>query len=373
MTPLAQAATEVAPSAPLAHPVWIHHPDLPPATAPARAAAGLRSDAGLDEVERLMALLAGGGAGDVAGTMAREHLESGGKRLRARLALAALEVMDVPRARGVAWAAACELLHNATLVHDDLQDGDRTRRGQPTTWVRHGAAQAVNCGDLLLMLPYLAVDRVNAAPEQRLALAMAIAAQATLTVRGQSAELALARAERVEWDDYVTAVQGKTGALFQLPVEGAAILAGRSRADARGIASAFRGVGVLFQLQDDVLDLYGEKGRGAPGSDLREGKTSALVVEHLALHPHDGPWLRGLLALPRELTPQDEVERAMERFRTGGALARVLARINAQAWEVMSAPALRGEPALRELAWELVCVALNPIGHLGGRVAEVAG
>jgi geranylgeranyl diphosphate synthase, type I len=223
------------------------------------------------------------------------------------------------------------------------------------------------------MLPFLAVDRVHAGPEQRMALAAAIAAQATLTVRGQSAELALADADRVTWGDYACAVQGKTGALFQLPVEGAAILAGRGRAGARALAAAFRGVGVLFQLQDDVLDLYGEKGRGAPGSDLREGKMSALVVEHLELHPSDSAWLRGLLALPRECTPQDQVERAMERFREGGALNRVLARINAQAWEVMSAPALADEPALRELAWELVCVALDPISHLCEPAARAAG
>jgi geranylgeranyl pyrophosphate synthase len=121
---------------------------------------------------------------------------------------------------------------------------------------------------------------------------------------------------------------------------------------------------VLFQLQDDVLDLYGEKGRGAPGSDLREGKVSALVVEHLMMHPGDGPWLRALLALPRDRTPDDEVLRAMERFRTAGALRGVLGRIRHEAYGMASAPELRGAPALRELAWELACVALKPIAHL---------
>lgn len=355
-------------------PARIRHPGLPLRSGAGPAAAGLRSDAGLAEVDALMGGLAGGGPADRAGSMAAEHLATGGKRLRARLALAATEVMGLPREAGIPWAAACELLHNATLVHDDLQDGDRTRRGAPTLWVRHGAAQAVNAGDLLLMLPFLAIDRVAARAEERLALVAALAAQAIRTVRGQAEELALADAEAPGWDAYLAAVRGKTGALFELPVEGAALLAGRGPAGARALAGAFRGVGVLFQLQDDVLDLFGEKGRGAPGSDLREGKASALVVEHLALHPAEAAPLRALLRLPRERTPADEVERTIERFRSGGALERVLARINQEAWEVMSAPSLAAEPALRELAWELVCVALDPIGHVGVRgTAEAAG
>ena len=325
---------------------------------------GLRSDEGLAEVEELMLLLAGDPATDLAARMACEHLGTGGKRLRARLALAALEALGGARPLGVGWAAACELLHNATLIHDDLQDGDTTRRGRPSTWRRFGAAQAINAGDLLLMLPFLAVERIPAPAERRFPLATAVARQATVTVRGQTAEIALGTAGEVEWDDYRGAVEGKTGALFQLPVEGAAILAGFEPAEARTLAAGFRGLGVLFQLQDDVLDLYGEKGRGAPGSDLREGKVSALVVEHLMMHPSDAPWLRALLALPRDATPDDEVRRAMERFRVAGALRGVLGRIRHEAYAVASAPELGRAPALRELAWELACVALKPIAHL---------
>lgn len=326
--------------------------------------AGIRAEEGLAEAEALMAELAGAGGGDVAGTMVAEHLDGGGKRLRARLALSALEALGGRRSAGVAWAAACELLHNATLVHDDLQDGDHTRRGRPTTWVRWGAAQAVNAGDLLLMLPFLALEHLPAPPEHRWALASAVARHAAETVRGQAAELALSAAGGAGWDDYRRAVQGKTGALFQLPVEGAALLAGRAPAQAHALAAAFRGIGVLFQLQDDVLDLYGDKGRGRAGDDLREGKTSALVVEHLALHPSDAAWLHPLLALPRDATPEDGVERAMERFREGGALHAVLHRIEAEARDVAGCVALAHEPALREIAEELMQVALAPIAHV---------
>ena len=324
----------------------------------------LRSEEGLAEAEQMMLDLAGDPRTDLAALMVSEHLATGGKRLRARLALAALEVLGGERGAGAGWAAACELLHNATLIHDDLQDGETTRRGRPTTWQRFGAAQAVNAGDLLLMLPFLAVERIPAPAEHRLALSTAVARHATVTARGQTAEIALAGAADIGWEAYRAAVEGKTGALFQLPVEGAAILAGHTPDEARALAGGFRGLGVLFQLQDDVLDLYGEKGRGAPGSDLREGKVSALVVEHVALHPGDGPWLRALLALPREQTPDGEVQRAMDRFRSAGALRGVLGRIRHEAYGLASAPELGRVPALRELAWELACVALKPIAHL---------
>ncbi|HEX2204651.1 MAG TPA: polyprenyl synthetase family protein [Longimicrobium sp.] len=359
MSPTARVATPESPAR-LAHRERADAPSPPRRTTPSP----LRPSDALGRVEALMHALAGDD-GCFCARMAREHLAAGGKRLRARLALAAAEALGASRNDAAPWAAACELLHNATLVHDDLQDGDAVRRGRPTTWARYGAAQAVNAGDLLLMLPFLAADRLPAPPDVRLALATALARAATETVRGQAAEMRLPAACGYEWDGWLPAVEGKTGALFQLPVEGAARLAGRDAASARALAAPFRRVGVLFQLQDDVLDLFGDKGRGAPGADLREGKVSALVVEHLELHPGDTAWLRGLLALPRDATPEAEVDRAIERFRSGGALRRVLDRVRSEAWSVAESPAFAAAPALGEVARELVCVALTPIGHLG--------
>lgn len=335
---------------------------------------GPRVGDGLAAVEDLMRLLAADGASDPVGRIVREHLATGGKRLRARLALATLEALGGWREDGIPWAAACELLHNATLIHDDLQDGDRLRRGHPTAWVRHGAAQAVNAGDLMLVLPYLAIDRLTVPLEVRWALTLTLAMHAARVVRGQAAELALGGAGRAGWEEYVDAVTGKTSALFQLPVEGAALLAGCTAAESRSLAAGFRHLGVLFQLQDDVLDLYGDKGRGAPGSDLREGKISALVLEHLALHPADRSWLLALLAEAREDTREADVAIAIRRFREDGALEGVLARIEREALATLNAPVLHGRPALRELARELVEVALAPIGHLrGNRAARRAG
>lgn len=324
----------------------------------------LASAEALGEVETLMADLALAAPTDVAGRIVREHLAVGGKRLRARLALAALEAFGASRSAGIPWAAACELLHNATLIHDDLQDGDRLRRGKPTVWARHGTAQAINAGDLLLMLPFLTLEHLQASPTVRWSLARSLASHAVDTVRGQALEQFLSATGEAVWDAYHRAILGKTGALFRLPVEGAALLAGRSPDEARRLGSAFCALGVLFQLQDDVLDLFGDKGRGEIGCDLREGKISAVVVEHLILHPGERVWLLALLATPREQTPQPAVADAVEQFRTRGALRAVLERIEAEAEALLTDAVLLGHRPLWSLAREATEAALAPIAHL---------
>jgi geranylgeranyl diphosphate synthase type I len=159
-------------------------------------------------------------------------------------------------------------------------------------------------------------------------------------------------------------VEGKTGGLFCLPVEGAAILAGHSEEEAARIAAAFMPLGVLFQLQDDVLDLYGDKGREAPGADLREGKVSALVVAHLERCPEEREWLLELLRCPREETTSAAVEDAIARFRRSGALADVLDDILHQIQLVESAEVLQAYPALRGVALQITALAMQPISHL---------
>lgn len=324
----------------------------------------LRSDAGMDALEALMSQLVTGTRLERLGAMAQEHLGAGGKRIRARLALAAAEALGVEREAALGWAAAVELLHNATLLHDDVQDGDRTRRGRPTAWVRHGVPQAINAGDLMLMLPFLAVGRAQTDDDIRWHLCAALARRATDTVRGQAEELELLERGRLDQESFDRAVAGKTGALIALAVEGAALLAGRSPDEARSLGDCFMPLGTLFQLQDDVVDLFGDKGRGRAGSDLEEGKVSALVVAHVALHPRDRAWLVSVLRASREETTPAMVAHTIERFAIGGALRRVLDRIEALDEQTAIDPVLGREPALRTLARDLARLATLPIRNV---------
>ncbi len=321
-------------------------------------------DLTMEAVERLMAKLCTGDRLDRAGVMATEHLSTGGRRMRARLALAAARALGVPTGAAIPWGAAVELLHNATLIHDDIQDGDRMRRGQATVWVRHGSNQAINAGDLMLMLPWLAVAECQIEEAIRYRLSLALAERAQRTVRGQVDEMDLLSGRRLDAKTYTRVIHAKTGHLLALPVEGAALLAGHAPEQARRLALPFEELGVLYQLLDDVIDLYGDKGREAPGADLREGKASALVIAHLELHPEDREWLVGVLQAPRDETQERDVQEAIRRFQEGGALAQVLARIDALTDRIHNAPELSLEPELLAVARSSLRVVLNPLNTI---------
>jgi geranylgeranyl diphosphate synthase type I len=323
-------------------------------------------DARLEAVEALMRQLAAGDRFERLGAIVQEHLFTGGKRLRARVALESVAALGGSVDAGIAWAAACELLHNATLVHDDLQDGDSIRRGHFTVWVRHGRAQAVNAGDLMLMLPFVAVEHVPVEDGVRYQLCRAVARRAEQTVRGQSMEMGLLSGGQWTWDEYAEAASGKTSALMVLPVHGAALVAGCDPDWASELAEPFRSIGLLFQIQDDVIDLFGDKGRGDRGGDLREGRVSALVAEHIHRHPEEQRWLVDVLSKPRADTSDADVDEAARRFEEGGTLAGVLDRIESLRRDILQSEPLRREPRMRPVAKTLIDLSLRPLHHLLG-------
>ncbi len=340
------------------------------------ASCSVTSDEGLALVEDLMrdACLA---AGDPLAHIACEHLDTGGKRLRARLALATAACVGGDGARRAAapWAAAVELIHNASLIHDDVQDGDVLRREAPTTWAKHGVAQAINVGDLMLVLPFGTLDNLDCALRTRAQLTSKMSRAIVAMTSGQAQEPGLLAACRNGNGRaaYVACAYGKTGALFALPVFGSLLLSGVPSETAAEVSRVFGELGVLFQMQDDVLDVFGDKGRKLPASDLYEGKVSALVVADLEHQTNADTGLLELLAAARSDTSSDDVARTVERFATGGALTSVLAEITARAERAVSHPSLRGAhtgAALRELASELVSMILAPIAPLFGADAQ---
>jgi geranylgeranyl pyrophosphate synthase len=322
----------------------------------------------IGRVEARMIELAGNRVQDPGARMVCEHLDTGGKRLRARLALAACDALGGCAEDAIDWAAAVELLHNASLVHDDIQDGDRSRREKPALWARHGTAQAINAGDLLLMLPFRALGRYPA--DVQAALVQILAEYGESTARGQILELGLSAATDKGWGDYFSAASGKTGTLFALPVRGAARLAGLPTDDAKRLASVFTSIGVLYQLQDDLLDLFDAKGRGAGGSDIYEGRLSAVVLTHLDLHPDEADAVFEVLAKPRHQTSADEVERLIARLIEGGATAQLVERIEALAAELLASPVLSESSEMQDLARELVQQVLVPLALAKGAHRE---
>ena len=253
--------------------------------------------------------------------MCRYHFATGGKRLRALLPLLVADCLGEDPAKAVAMGAACEMLHNATLVHDDVQDGDEARRGRETVWRRFGTARAINLGDAMFYLTLLLAQRAPVAGERREALARRMLIETLKVIDGQDQEFALRASSRPSLARYFDMVEAKTARFFVLGMAGSAEMFGLEARVLDGMTEAACQLGILFQVQDDVLDLYGDKGRDRRGSDIAEGKRSVLAVHALEnASPDDARWLLEVLDKDRTATSSADVERVAGLFDRLGSL-----------------------------------------------------
>lgn len=297
--------------------------------------------------------------------MCTYHMDTGGKRLRALLPLAVGEALGVDATKLVAFGAACEMLHNATLVHDDLQDGDRVRRGAATIWVEFGEARAINLGDAMFYWSVLLVMRLDADSERREALSKRLLRETLRVIDGQDREFLLKDIKNPTMADYFTMVEGKTSGLFALPVAGAAEFCAAPEPLVSALEAAAGHLGVLFQIQDDVLDLYADKGREHRGTDICEGKISVLVVHFLAHAPaSESDWLCRLLDADRDTVTHAEIDRAAEAFRAEGSLQFALDEIARRRELACNAPEFADYPDLKALLNAMADIFLEPIAPL---------
>ena len=224
---------------------------------------------------------AGDGANGRLSEAMRYSLFAGGKRLRPFLVLSGADLFDVPRTWSVNTAAAIEMVHTYSLVHDDLpaMDDDDLRRGKPTCHIAFDEATAILVGDSLLTLAFEAVTAPSGHPDAgvraTLACALARAAGADGMAGGQAIDLA-AESRALSLDEVIELQRLKTGALFGFSCEAGAILAredGAARAALRDYAAC---IGLAFQIADDLLDHEGtEADLGkAVGKDAAAGKAT---------------------------------------------------------------------------------------------------
>ena len=296
--------------------------------------------------------------------MAAYHMQTGGKRLRALLPLLTAQALGRDPGVMVPLGAACEVLHNATLVHDDLQDGDTLRRGQATVWRHYGEPQAINLGDAMFYWTLLLVQRLELPAQLREAVAQRVLVETLRVIDGQEQEFAL-KGQPASLEGYFAMVEGKTSGLFALPIAGAALCCGAPAAVVEDLAEAARHMGVLFQIQDDVLDLYGSKGRDMVGTDLAEGKRSVLVVRALStLPPDQAAWLHDLLEAPRDQTHADDIAQAIELLRDCGALDFALTELEHRHRGALAVPSVAASPALHQLVDGMCAVFMAPIQPL---------
>jgi geranylgeranyl diphosphate synthase, type I len=208
-----------------------------------------------------------------------------GKRLRPTLAILTCVALggDVAAARGP--AVAVELVHNFSLVHDDIQDQSERRHGRETVWQRWGGPQAINVGDAMFALAQVAlVEHVG--PHPRLADAVRHLNQTCLRlVEGQFLDLHLESVSRVSLELYEQMIARKTAALIECSCRLGALVAAADEATEAACARFGRELGLAFQLQDDLLGVWGDPAAtGKPsGADIRSRKKGLPMVLALQL------------------------------------------------------------------------------------------
>jgi geranylgeranyl pyrophosphate synthase len=185
---------------------------------------------------------------------ARYHFSAGGARVRARLGLDSAAALNLSPQASLACAIAPELLHNASLVHDDLQDGDAMRRGKPSVWSRFGKDIAISTGDLLISAAYMAIA---AHPYPALAL-RAMHDAVSYTIDGQTQDC---RSTQPTPEAYVNIAANKSGPLLALPIR-LALIAAQAPGQETVVHSG-RALAVAYQTLDDIMDRADDLAKGS--------------------------------------------------------------------------------------------------------------
>lgn len=202
-----------------------------------------------------------------------------GKRIRPALCLLAAEAFGGIEP-ALCGAVAVELIHNFSLVHDEIQDHDAERHHRPTLWARFGEAQAINAGDLLYTLAVRAVAEDRGPAEPRMAALAVLNTAIERMIGGQWADITFETRDDVRVGEYLAMVAGKTGALLAAPLEMGALLAGAPAAAAASVGQWGEHIGLAFQAHDDYLGTWGDPaatGKSNTNDIARRKKTLPIV------------------------------------------------------------------------------------------------
>lgn len=278
-----------------------------------------------------------------------------GKAVRPALCLFACEAVGGRATQALAAAVAIELIHNFSLLHDDIQDGDTHRRHRPTVWYRWGLSHGLNAGDALFVLGQMAVCGNIGEP---LPPAMALRVSRLLTracadmIEGQVLDLTFEQRPSIGVRDYLQMIGKKTGALLECSVHMGSLVGAREQATVEAMRTFGKGLGLLFQVRDDVLGIWGspEKTGKPAGSDIQRRKKSLPIVH--ALESARGTARDRLLAIYRKHDPltQEEIADVLQLLRDLGSeqFCQDLAREHAEQSLRMLAGAAISPAARRE-------------------------
>ncbi len=289
--------------------------------------------------------------------LGRENQSGQGKKIRPLMVLLSAAAPGVDWRSALPSAAAVELLHNFSLIHDDIEDSSPLRRGHETVWKKWGIPLAINAGDAMFTLSFLALERLSetVGPEAALR-SMQVLAQASLHLTcGQHLDISNEGERLIELDAYWSMIAGKTAALLSACMRLGAIAGGATDEQERLLARFGAELGMAFQAWDDWLGIWGdavETGKSTK-SDLIAGKKTLPVVYALQKPGRFyDRWMRGGI-LPDEV---DELSAWLAEDGAQKFTENEVARLTAQAIDSLHMSGFENKyvQGLQELALSLL-------------------
>ena len=301
----------------------------------------------IKSVEALMRAQADGRHPDL-GAALDLILSAGGKRVRPALTLLAGRMIGAPTDKLVTLSAAIELLHTATLVHDDLIDGSLLRRGMPTLNSQWSPGATVLTGDFLF-----ACAAKLASDTDSISVMGLFSKTLTVIVNGEITQLFTSRC-RANREDYYQRIYAKTASLFETSAKSAALIGAADDRTVEALRSFGYNIGMAFQIVDDVLDFTGEQTvLGKPvGSDLRQGLFTLPAINFLETHANNSAAQK--IADGNCLETDGEVNQLIDEIRSSSAIRLAMQEayefVDRGLTELQAFPVSPERDALQELA-----------------------
>jgi len=274
-----------------------------------------------------------------------------GKRLRPVFCMLACEAVGGRIEHVLPAAAAIEILHNFSLIHDDIEDNSETRRHRKTVWTLWGLAHGINVGDAMFALSFLTLGEMQqrGVPAEVVLRAQRILAETCIALtEGQYLDMEFERRAEIGIDEYIRMIRNKTAALIACAMRIGALVGGADEAQAEHYAGFGENLGLAFQVIDDVLGIWGDESNTgkSTSSDILTRKKTLPVVYALG-----DPALRALYA--REMTPQDvpQVIEILERHQARELATQIAQQFAAKAVECLSSNAVN--PAAQQAILDL--------------------
>jgi len=251
----------------------------------------------------------------------QHYIVAGGKRLRPFFLLKSYSLLAENYEMIIPAAAAIEILHTFSLIHDDIMDQDSIRRNVPTVHIKWNKSLAILAGDFLLSQTFVFVEQAKISQDIKYRILLELGYASSNICEGQALDINFEERDDVSIEEYLNMVELKTAALFETSAYIGGLCANASELQIESLREFGKKFGICFQIIDDILGLIGEEKKfGKPiGSDLRKGKKTYLLIyalEHLQKTDHDNL----ILILGKKKKTEEDILKGIDLIKKSGAI-----------------------------------------------------